>query len=467
MSRALGPLRRALPLLLLALALAWTAIIHYGLGPRPELGLRWWSPRGFLTRALIGTSWDALIADRSAGFPAFWAPVLLLAAGVWLTTRSALLRAAAVTAVLASALFLFYALGSGITQVAWNLFHWRASGTMLAASAVIACALVSPWLASRWLELGWPARIAWFVPVAFLVVAIERNVTGTNPRLPFAISPWPAVQVFALETIASTVAALLAGIGLGLFGLSRLRARRGRSFGLLALAVGLVVPIAWLWLGSRGMLPIRAGRSLYLAVALLALAGLAAAALLPWRRGADALRRRALASVTAALLLGLPLVAGQLWARLDYTRTRDVYAQRVIDALQKYYARESLYPETLEALVEAGDLAAVPRPAIGFRFLDDSGFTYQAFGTSYLLEFAAPRWVQCAYNPPYEENGDADAGGSGASASGDAATPNPASAAAGGEPAAQQPGVAAPGAEPKGEALAGAWSCPQSPPELY
>src|SRR5262249_26439691 len=193
------------------------------------------------TRALIGTSWDALIADRSAGFPAFWAPVLLLAAGVWLTTRSALLRAAAVTAVLASALFLFYALGSGITQVAWNLFHWRASGTMLAASAVIACALVSPWLASRWLELGWPARIAWFVPVAFLVVAIERNVTGTNPRLPFAISPWPAVQVFALETIASTVAALLAGIGLGLFGLSRLRARRGRSFGLLALAVGLVV----------------------------------------------------------------------------------------------------------------------------------------------------------------------------------------------------------------------------------
>ena len=448
-------MRRALPLLLLGLLLAWTAIIHYGLGPRPEIGMRWWSPRGFLTRALVGTSWETLIADRSAGFPAFWAPALLLAAGVWLTTRSSLLRTAGVTAVLSSALFLFYALGSGITQVAWNLFHWRASGTMLAVSAVIAGVLVAPWLASRWLGLGWPARIAWLLPVAFLVIAIERNVTGTNPRLPFAISPWPAVQVFALETIGSTMAALLAGIGLGLFGLSRVRAGRGGPLAVLALVAGLALPIGWLWLGSHGMLPIRVGRPLYLAVAVLALAGLAAAAALRWRRGADARRPRALSALTAALLLGLPLLAGELWARLDYSRTRDVYAQRIIDALQKYYARESLYPETLEALVEAGDLTVVPRPAIGFRFLDDSGFTYQAFGTSYLLEFAAPRWVQCAYNPPYSDNGE-DAGDAGAPG-GEAATGNPAS----GTPGGGEPGA------PQAEALAGAWSCPQSPPELY
>jgi hypothetical protein len=158
---------------------------------------------------------------------------------------------------------------------------------------------------------------------------------------------------------------------------------------------------------------------------------------------------------------------GELWARFDYSRTRDVYAQRIIDALQKYYARESLYPETLEALVEAGDLAAVPRPAIGFRFLDDSGFTYQAFGTSYLLEFAAPRWVQCAYNPPYTENGDAGAEAAPPDGDASAAAPEAPPAQGDDEPAARQPRVAADGAAGAGEALAGAWSCPQSPPELY
>jgi len=463
-----GAIRRALPLVLLALAVGWTALLHYGLGPRPELGLHWWSPRGFLTRALVGTSWETLIADRSAGFAAFWTPVLVLAAATWLTTRSALMRAAAVTAVLASAMFLFYALGAGITQVAWNLFHWRASATMLAVAAVIACALVSPWLAARWLELGWPARVAWFVPVAFVVLAIERNVTGTNARLPFAISPWPAVQVFALETVGSTIASLLAGIGLGLFGLSRLRARRAPALGLLALAAGLALPLGWLWLGSSGLLPMRAGRPLYVGAGLLTIAGLAAAAVRPWRRGAPALERRALSAVTAALLLGLPLLAGEAWARLDYSRTRDVYAQRIIDALQKYYARESLYPETLDALVEAGDLPAVPQPSIGFRFLDDTGFSYQAFGTSYLLEFAAPRWVQCAYNPPYSDDGEGAPADGAAPATGGASSPLSAAAAPTTRGDSGQPEVAAGGgSEPSGDSLGGAWSCPQSPPELW
>lgn len=445
-----SPLRRALPGVLLGLALAWTALVHYGLGPRPELGLHWWSPRGFLTRALVGSSWETLIADRSAGFAAFWTPVLALAGAVWLTTRSALLRAAAISTALAAAMFLFYALGSGITQVAWNLFHWRASGTMLAVAGLVGAIVVSPWLAARWLDLPWPARLFWFLPVAFLVLAIERNVTGTNPRLPFAISPWPVVQVFALETVGTTVAAGLAGIGLGLFGLARWRAGRGIGLAALAIAACAALPIGWLWLGSRGLLPFHVGRAQLLAAGSLTLAGVAAAGAIGWRQGSEALQRRALAAGTGALLLGLPLLLGEVWARIDYSRTRDVYARRVIDALQQYYARESIYPDSLDALVQSGDLDAVPRPAIGFGFLDDSSFTYQAFGTSFLLEFAAPRWVQCAYNPPYSDEADA--------AGGDEQN---------GAPAESTPHVAAAGPDAAGDVRGGAWSCPSSPPELW
>ena len=39
------------------------------------------------------------------------------------------------------------------------------------------------------------------------------------------------------------------------------------------------------------------------------------------------------------------------------------------------------------------------------RVLEKCGFEYQGFGMSYLIQFPAPRWVQCAYTPApvYEE----------------------------------------------------------------
>ena len=68
---------------------------------------------------------------------------------------------------------------------------------------------------------------------------------------------------------------------------------------------------------------------------------------------------------------------------------------------------------------------------IGFRFLSGAEFHYQNFGTSYLLDFAAPRWVECAYSPPYAddeyEDDEAD----------------------------------------EEEPLGGSWSCPAEPPELW
>jgi hypothetical protein len=440
MSLAAGPGpttgRRLAGVLLLAASFAWTALIHHGLGPRPELGAEWYSPTGSLTRALAASPLESLVSERWKGFLVFWTPAVLLAAACWITTRSALIRAAATASALAAAIFLSYAFGSEIGRVAWTLFHWRASGTMLAIAGVTGAVLVSPWLAASWLRLPWALRIATFLPLAIGVIAIERGVTGTNPRLPFAISPWPVVQVFGLEVVGTIVASLLAGAAIGLAGLGAWR--RGRTFaGAVGVALGLALPAAWLALGGQGFLPFHTGeRGFGIATALCALA--LAAAALP-RLEPARLARRARVFGTAALLLGLPLLVGQAWARIDYARNRDVRAQRVIDALARYYEREQIYPETLQSLVESGDLDAVPKPQVGFGFAGNgTSFTYQAFGTSYLLEFPAPRWVQCAYNPPYD---DEDLGE---------------------EPYAEEPGDA-----DEGEDLAGSWSCPSSPPELW
>jgi hypothetical protein len=425
-----GLLRRLAGPLLLFLLVAWTAAIHHGLGPPPHLGAAWYSPTGFLTEALLASPFESLLSQRWQGFLAFWTPAALLAIACWLASRSAWIRMAAVGCALAAALFLLYALGSEISRVAWTLFHWRASGTMLAIAGVIAATLVAPWLAASWLLLPWALRIATFLPVAFGVVAIERGVTGTNPRLPFAISPWPAVQVFGLEVIGTIVASLLAGAALGLTGFAVLR-RGHRPAGAALVALGLALPAAWLALGSQGFLPFHAGpRGLVVATALAALS--LAGAALP-RLEPERLSRRARILGAAALLLGLPLLVGQGWARLDYARNRDVHAQRVIDALASFYARERIYPETLRSLVESGDLDTVPKPSLGFAFLGDgTRFTYQAFGTSYLLEFPAPRWVQCAYNPPYDDEDEGE-----------------------------------PGDGDDDEDLGGSWSCPSSPPELW
>ena len=455
-----GALRFVVPGVLLSLAVAYAVLLHHGLGPRPEVPLselRWWSPRGFLMQALVGSSWESLLNDRGKGMLVFGAPSLLLLAAVWATTRSALVRAAAVTTTLAVVFFLFYALGSGTSQLVWNFFHWRWSGTMLAVAAVMGCAVASPWLAASWLRLGWLARLAWFLPIIALVLVVERNVTGTNGSLPFAISPWPAVQVFGFEAIGTTLAAELGGVGLALAGLTVLRRDR-RALGVLLLLAGFALPAAWFALGSGGLLPFRVteGRLLGAAIVCIAMSAIAA---LGVRLDPERLRRRAVHTATAAVLLGIPLFVGAAWARWDYSRTRDVDAQHIIDALHAYYEKEQTYPDSLDELVKAGLLPAVPAPEIGFPLpnRDDSAFTYQGFGTSYLLEFSAPRWVQCAYNPPYlDEEGEEEGAG-------DAVPP----VAQGGDGAnGSEPGDASAAATDDGMG-GGAWSCPSKPPELW
>jgi hypothetical protein len=392
------------------LTLIWAGLLHHGLGPSFRKS-SFIEPSSFL----LGDVPDELVPALAV----LVLPSLALAVAVAFVSRSTLARTLAGIGTVASACFVFYGLeAAGV----WRFFHWRWSVSVLVFAAVVGAAVHAPLLAARWRTLGWPLRIATYLPVFAFLIGYERNITGTNHELPLALSPWPVVQIFGLELAASTIAALELGVGLGLLGLARgwLAATPGvfAAFGL---------PLAAVSAGSvSGVLPFRAGPTFLGALAGLAALVLAAAALWPPRGG---LMRRASNTLLGGVLLGLPLVAGQLLTRLDYSVTRDERAQQIIDALAVHDEQHSAYPDQLSELVTAGLLPEVPRPRVGF--FSGQEFVYQNFGDSYLLEFSAPRWIQCAYNPPWQLD---------------------------------------PGEELEAEdadALIGAWSCPQKPPELW
>jgi hypothetical protein len=187
------------------------------------------------------------------------------------------------------------------------------------------------------------------------------------------------------------------------------------------------------------------------------------------RSGGGALARRARHVLVGAALIGIPLVGSEVAARIDYFVTREIQARRILDGLALYVARETVYPDTLAELVKTGDLESVPEPAIGFGFLYDAPFRYQNFGTSFILEFPAPRWVECAYTPPFaDEEEDVDSEPLSAETDADEALasdrppdpsderpPNPADA--------DYPADA----QGSGDSLDEAWSCPSKPPELW
>jgi hypothetical protein len=425
-----GARARVVGALLTLASLVLAGLLHHGFGPDlAGQGGKWWEPRGFLHEPLGG------FGLSEGGLPSLAVgavPLLVLAVAVVLTTRSAVARWLAVSSVLAGASFGFYGLGF---SAPWEIFQWRWSGTMILFALAVGGALCALWLARSWQRLGWPWRLAVYLPVFVGVVVFERNVTGTDPNLPFALSPWPAVQVFALETACLLAAVIFAGLALGLLAYSRLQGRLGPVAGaLVGGLVSLAVPALVLLLAaSRSLLPFQASRGLLQLVTLLT-AVLGVAASLP-RFGQPArLAEHGRLFGTAALLLGLPLLTGQLLARSDYVTTRDGRAQRVIDALEAHYAEQELYPETLAELVDSGRLESIPQPRIGFPLFSHQEFVYQSFGTSYLLEFAAPRWVQCAYNPPYADLIEEEEEG---------------------------------GEDGDGSDLGGSWSCPSNPPELW
>lgn len=442
-----APASRSVGALLVVASLAWAFTIHHGVGPVPRGGPQhWWEPRGFILDLLTATSLGALLDGFTRSFAAGIAPAIALCLAVFAASRSAIGRTLAVASLLACALFLFYGLGERVRV--WEFFRWRGSAVIVSIALVTAAALCAPLLAASWLRLHSLARSALYVPIVAVVLVALRDVTGTDTSLPFAISPWPVVTMFGLELAGSVIAGLLALVALALALGARLASRPALGGGaVLVLSFGVGAAI------RGGARPQPGAEILLLAL----LAGSIAfwlvrspASPLPGTSPRP-LSRSARASSVGALLVALPLFLGVRAIERDYTQTRDHAAQKVIDALAHWMEREGTYPDALDELVKANDLDAVPDPSIGFGISEHQVFVYQSFGTSYILEFSAPRWVQCAYNPPYDDEGDGsqETGAAPAAASAD-------------EPAETEADAA------EREALAsGAWSCPSKPPELW
>jgi hypothetical protein len=431
-------------------ALAFAALAYSGLGPRPK-ARAWWEPSAVLERALGDTSLAPVVQETPLALGAFGAAAVGLAAAVFATTRSALARWLAVSAALATLSFVFYALEA---RFVWSFFRWRWSLTLLLVALAAGAAATAPLLAASWLRLGWRARVAIYLPLFLAVLALERNVTGTDQSLRFALSPWPFVQIFGVEVVAACLGALALGVGLGLAAAAR--GEGGAASWALGALLAAGLPAAALALAEyRDLLPFRAGVRVAGLLAALGVAVFALAATLGSARRSERLAGRALAFAVGGALVVAPIALGQVLARLDYVETRERRAQAIIDALARHRAKVDAYPDELSELVASGELERVPPPRIGFPGLaDQDEFVYQNFGESYLLEFSAPRWIQCAYNPPYAED-DADVEG---------AVDEPV------EPGEAREDV--PGGDRDetdgGDGLdEGAWSCPSKPPELW
>jgi hypothetical protein len=380
------------------LAVGFAVWVYWGLGPRSK-SRAWWEPKASVARALSETSLAPLVEELPIALGGFGLASLALCAAVFATSRSAAARFLAVFGVLATLGFVFYAIEA---RFVWSFFRWRWSASLALFSAAIAAALTAPLLAASWLRLRWPLRVAVYLPLLLGVLAYERNVTGTDPALRFAISPWPVVQIFGLELGASCIGAVVMGVGIGLAAAARARRGGGAPLWLLGAAAAALLPAAVLGAAAlQDLLPFAARTGFFVVLSGTSLAVFAVAASAGLAGDAGRTAERALVWSAGGVLVLAPIVLGQVLARIDYETTRDGRAQEIIDGLDRYRAREGAYPDALEELVSAGDLERIPVPGVGFRLLTDQTFVYQNFGESYLLEFSAPRWIQCAYNPPY------------------------------------------------------------------
>jgi len=421
------------------LAVAYAFAIHHGLGPmsaaqNPE----WYQPTGYL-RGIDSIYW--IFEKPGRAFLVCGLPAVVLCVAVFVTGRSAVARAVALSAVAATFLFIFY---GEVANRIWEFFHWRASAVLSLMALVIGFALAAPFLAESWLRLSWPLRLAVYLPVVFVVLAFVRNATGTDLNLRFAISPWPAVPVFGMEVGALFVLVWLIGATLGVAGLAWARSGGPGAAAIAGgIVLGLLVPVGLLVLGSAlSLLPFRAGANTLVAVAIACAIAIAVSTLGILRRP-EALRARAVHLAVGSALIAIPLFTSEAWARWDYYYTREHVAGRLIDAMEAYYEKDEMYPDELDELVSGGYLDGLPEPSIGFGFLYDGSFRYRSFGTSYILEFPAPRWVECAYSPPYEEE-EID------------------------EDEELEPWESADYVQGDGDdSMDGAWSCPSTPPELW
>lgn len=388
--------------LLLLGSFAYTLYLHQGLANPPGgMASEWWHP----TRFLMDTDFVGSRQDTPAiGIALLALPAALLALGVFLGTRSAVARTLSLSNVFMVSLFTFYSFSS---PRIWDFFGWRGSAVMAMISLAIAAAISAPLLARSLSRQPAVLQGILYGTVALGVIAQLRNATGTDERLPFNFSPWPAVSIFGLEIGAYAVVGALIGLAFGALGFALWSTRRAPA--ILFIAFGAVVPVGWI-LGRFGSLPPGGGTALAVATPI----ALALAAMTRGGGRPQILLSRAFYLGLGALLVAIPLFSGRALATGDYTVTRFVRAQEVINALQAHFEKQDVYPDELEELTQNGYLESIPQPRVGFEFLNSlsgyepANFHYQSLGSSYVLEFISTEWVQCAYNPPWTDDEEYD-----------------------------------------------------------
>ena len=421
---------------LLILLLGYTLFCHQGLGlPAANASLAWYMPNGFLNGwPVIGEYSENWIV----GAVILLIPAALLATGVFLKTASAVARALARSGVVAVLLFSYYSFQA---DRVWEFFHWRASIVFAGMAIAIGFTLASPLLAQSWLRLGGWGKALTYLPLTLGIVTLERHATGWDESLFFNFSPWPALPLFGLEIGAFSLIGILLGIALGLSGIASLQ--RSALGGMLLVAAGLVLPVVWFIanpnFSSIPGIPILS--PLFFAGAI----GIALTSIVRAEDRSAILARRAGYIALGAALAYFPIFVGAAMQVGDYTATKFVTTRQISDALAVHLEKEDSYPDELSELVEKSYLDEIPVPRVGFPLLYALGwlpeveFAYRGLGSSYVLEFVSTKWIQCAYNPPWDEDEYAEE---------DA------------EYAEEYPDAYDDGS---GEA----WSCPESPPPLW
>ena len=193
--------------ILTALLLGYAALLHRGIGPIPgNLESNWYNPNKFLLDGLLASRAGAAMESVGSALALLALPALATAVAVFFTTRSAVARMLSTSSAIAVAIFVYYGVQApGV----WSFFHWRWSGCVLLFALCLGASLTAPVLAESWTRRSWLVRAILYLPLFAAAVVFERNVTGTDDTLIFAISPWPVVQVFGLEVFASIIAVLL------------------------------------------------------------------------------------------------------------------------------------------------------------------------------------------------------------------------------------------------------------------
>jgi hypothetical protein len=368
----------------------------FGPGPSPsELveDLEWWRPYGFAGR------WESLeglskLADE--GFPGALVPiglfslppVVLLIVGFRLF-KGAVLRTVCWLSALSLVLFVYYAY---MAEGVWRFFGWRFPTVAVSFASVVAVMMFAPSLLRTLLERSRIVTALLLTLVFAGILLLSTEVTGTDPNLPFDISPWPVVPLFGFLLVGTCLAVLHGAAGIGAWLARRVGGGGGMAIG--GLAAALVA-------GAMAFFVFEvpdAGQ-----VTTLAVLGAVYALVCAYTGPEDGIQaaRDAVVRLGAGIFLFAVIHVSNEVAISYQITARNETATKVLVALEDYKEKRGKYPQRLHHLVP-DFVEEIPRPRIGLILNEDDEFIYSYFGASYALEFTSVQWVQCGYSPPFE-----------------------------------------------------------------